>query len=188
MWRRDTVSCYYFYGYLQGFYTTVWVPYETALDMYVQRECENRHMKMTMWQGNVLKYKGKERTGTQEWRNVSSNIPSYKGNERMGSRCEAAYWVGLGPSQVFAPSGYLCLLPSFLSWSPVVCILSAVMDTVPSDSKSIAWTGWPDADAYWCKGTSIQSLTFPVPHYVYRYSLCSLYISNHICTTPTSSR
>jgi hypothetical protein len=23
MWRRDTVSCYYFYSSLQGFYTTV---------------------------------------------------------------------------------------------------------------------------------------------------------------------
>jgi hypothetical protein len=39
-----------------------------------------------------------------------------------------------------------------------------------------------------CKGTSVQSLTSPVPHYVYMYSLWSLYISDHICTTPTSSR
>jgi hypothetical protein len=39
-----------------------------------------------------------------------------------------------------------------------------------------------------CKGTSVQSLTSPVPHYVYMYSLWSLYISDHICTTPTSSQ
>jgi hypothetical protein len=66
MQRRDTVSCYYFYGSLQGFYTMVQVPYETALDTYVQREYENGHMKLTAWQGNVWKYKGKERMGTQE--------------------------------------------------------------------------------------------------------------------------
>jgi hypothetical protein len=37
-----------------------------------------------------------------------------------------------------------------------------------------------------CKGTSIHSLTSPVSHYVYMYSPRSLYISDHICTTPTS--
>jgi hypothetical protein len=39
-----------------------------------------------------------------------------------------------------------------------------------------------------CKGTSVHSLTSPVSHYVYRYSPRSLYISDHIYTTPTSSR
>jgi hypothetical protein len=145
MRRRDIVSCFFFYGSLQGFYTMVWVPYKTALDTYVQRKCENGHMKLTTRQENVWKYKGKERMGTQEWRDVSGNIPSYKGSEWMRWH-SLAYWVRLGPSQVFAPSGYLCLLPSFPPRSPVVCILSAVMDAVPSDSKSIAWTGWPDVD------------------------------------------
>jgi hypothetical protein len=39
-----------------------------------------------------------------------------------------------------------------------------------------------------CKGTSVHSLTSPASHYVYRYSPRSLYISDHIYTTPTSSQ
>jgi hypothetical protein len=39
-----------------------------------------------------------------------------------------------------------------------------------------------------CKGTSVHSLTSPVPNYVYMYSPRSPYISDHIYTTPTSLR
>jgi hypothetical protein len=39
-----------------------------------------------------------------------------------------------------------------------------------------------------CKGTSVYSLTSPVSHYVYMYSPRSLYISDHTCTTLTSSQ
>jgi hypothetical protein len=99
-------------------------------------------------QGNILKNKGNERTGIWKWRNDSCHILSYKGNEQMRLHCAVAYWIRSGPSQVFAPSGYLCSLPSFPSRSPVVCILSAITDAVPSDSKSIAWTGQPDADTH----------------------------------------
>jgi hypothetical protein len=99
-------------------------------------------------QGNILKNKGNERTGIQKWRNNSGHIPFYRGNKWMRLRHVVAYWVGSGPSWVFTPSGYLCSWPSFPSQSLVVCILSAVTDTVPSDSKSIAWTGWLDVDAH----------------------------------------
>jgi hypothetical protein len=99
-------------------------------------------------QWNILKNKGNERTGIWEWRNDICHIPFYKGNTRMRWLRAIAYWVGLGPSWVFAPSGYLHLSPSFPSRSPVVHILSAIMDAVLLDSKSIAWTGWLNADAH----------------------------------------
>jgi hypothetical protein len=39
-----------------------------------------------------------------------------------------------------------------------------------------------------CKGTSVHSLTSPVSNYVYMYSPRSPHISDHIYTTPISSR
>jgi hypothetical protein len=46
---------------------------------------------------------------------------------------------------------------------------------------------WPEKCEF-CKGTSVHSLTSPVSNYVYMYSPRSPYISDHIYTTPTSSR
>jgi hypothetical protein len=48
--------------------------------------------------------------------------------------------------------------------------------------------GSKETDECSCKGTSDHSLTSPVSHYVYMYSPRSLYMSDHIYTTPTSLR
>jgi hypothetical protein len=116
IWGGNCISLWiwlFYYDSIQGFYTTLWVPYESILFAYLQREWKDGHTKIRQRGIKGSEDKGNERTGIREWRNDSGHIPLYKGNRRMRLRHVVAYWVRSGPPWVLAPSGYFCWSPSF---------------------------------------------------------------------------
>jgi hypothetical protein len=63
-----------------------------------------------------------------------------RGTSRWGHAARLLIESDRGLTRVFAPSGYLYSPPSFSPQSPVMCLVSAVTDTFPLDSKSSSQT------------------------------------------------
>jgi hypothetical protein len=146
-WGLFCVSyCLFARAVYRVFYTTVWVPYEAIPVLCVQREWEDGYKEDDDMTG---KYSGIQ----MEWENRHirmqkrpGNPPSYKGSEWMRS------WWGCLLSWIRALPGYLLLWVTSTSHHHSLfnrrnyIALSAVTGVVPSDSKSMSRTGWPDVD------------------------------------------
>jgi hypothetical protein len=106
--------------------------------------------KMMTWQGNILKYKGSERTVREQahkneettWKHTVVQREQMDG---VASRCRLL-------SQIGAFLRYLLLQVTSTHHHHYLfdhcnCVtLSVVMGVVSSDSKSMSWMGWPDVD------------------------------------------
>jgi hypothetical protein len=133
----------------------VWVPYETILFVYVQREWEDGPTK--------IRNKGKSIAIPREWENGHTKMKKWQGKYTIVQREQAD---GVAPCHCLV--GQIGTLPRYsLLWvtsiyyhhSLLLCHLSAVMEAVPSDSKSMSWMSQPDVDVYWRQGWQRWRLT-----------------------------
>jgi hypothetical protein len=113
--------------------------------MYVQRECENGHIKMMTRQGNGLKYKGKERTVRErQHENEEKSSAIYRFTRERADGVALRYCL-LSQIGAFLRYSFLWVTSTrhhhslFIRYNCVT--LSAVMGVVPADHKSMSQTG-----------------------------------------------
>jgi hypothetical protein len=83
--RGKTVSLWilFYYDSIQGFYTTLWVPYESVLCAYLQREWKDGHMKIKKRGIRGSKNKGNEENGYSQSTRAGPSLLSWADPSRI---------------------------------------------------------------------------------------------------------